>query len=174
MKKLLLLKTILISQLILSCGDENTSELNIVGGSEISGSSPARYTTVGLSTFVVATCTASLITPDILMTAAHCVDDFGQGLFQQTRVYFNTRFKSGSKIVERYVVHPLYKNADDSVRVEHDIALVKLEEPAPEPYKPLPLLYSNILKTGVEVIQAGFGASGTFLAIPTGIGTLRK
>lgn len=84
----------------------------------------------------VAVCTGALIAPDLVVTAAHCLDAEGS---DPTRIRFRTGAYPGSAAVEggavRIVRHPLYPGAGESAPVDrragYDLALVRLAAPVP-------------------------------------------
>ncbi|MEO1024223.1 MAG: trypsin-like serine protease [Pseudomonadota bacterium] len=102
---------------------------NLANAQDISGVGRIEYKSGG-------TCSAVLIAPDIIATAAHCVRKSASSVFRPSD-------KRGGRLfpVEQFLQHPLY---DTSARIEwqyrFDIAVGKLAEPVPTARaQPLPL-----------------------------------
>lgn len=118
-------------------------------------------------------CTATLVAPDVALTAAHCVDAVGP---DKTYALFATqplceaarkgRLAKGRVATIR--IHPNYSK--DRVKAFRpgstvidrdglgDLALVKLTMPAPAPYQPIELVQSPVQWTGAgPYVVAGFG-----------------
>ncbi|MCC6305722.1 MAG: trypsin-like serine protease [Rhodobacteraceae bacterium] len=81
-------------------------------------------------------CTGTLIAPDLVLTAAHCVHDRVTGaLLPAAGMTFQAGLRSGRaeahRTVRRAVVHPDYRPAAarDLDRVASDLALLELDQP---------------------------------------------
>lgn len=132
----------------------------IVGGKDADGTEVFAKHIVGLyDAKVGAICTASILSETILVTAAHCVDSEASAL----RVVFGTDFNSKDIIVQpvdAYQISPIYAFRQGQEFNTGDIALVKFSGGLPTGYTPVHFLTdATQLKTNMDVVLAGFGAS---------------
>ncbi len=80
-------------------------------------------------------CTGSLIAPDLVLTAAHCLYDDAGALLSPEDIQFLAGWRNGRaaayRRVRRAVAHPEYDMTKEpaSGRVYYDIALVELQHP---------------------------------------------
>ena len=100
-------------------------------------------------------CTASVIAPDILLTAGHCVDPRDQYKliqFSAAKEPLLLEIKSATR-------HPQFDmKAFLNHRATADVALLKLASPLPAPYQPAVLTSSsNTIAVGDQLTVAGYG-----------------
>lgn len=83
-------------------------------------------------------CTGTLIAPDLVLTAAHCVVSELTGLpYPPGNVHFVAGWRLGVKVAHslaaKVAVHPRYSAGKESVRdsVPYDLALIRLATPMP-------------------------------------------
>jgi hypothetical protein len=99
-------------------------------------------------------CSASVIAPDIVLTAAHCVSGPSD-----TQVFI--RGSEGKLVffdVAAIAVHPGYRpNSGQQDSVSIDLALLRLAKPLSPEFKPVELTDSFQMKTGQPLRIVGFG-----------------
>ena len=163
-----------------ACGapQEQSSELAIVGGSEVAAnsSSVVRTGTVALTNAELfangkSFCTGTLIAQNLILTAAHCVTN-PDGSISSERIFaaFDTvmgRDAANTRKVQSIAVHRDWNprvigNADPSEVPAHDIAVVAIEGSAPAPAKPVAVVPTTVSYSADHpVVLAGFGVTAT-------------
>ena len=187
---------LVLSLFLASCGGNGLSksqtpqsQVLIRGGSLVkeNETGPQRLSTVALigqSRQGQFTCSAVLVKRQILITAAHCADSPAR-----ISAAFSTKLRGliANDVIPviRKAVHPDYvSNSDGQGLPPHDVAVLKLAEPAPERFQATPLLTDErIVQNPTEALIAGYGItesgddSGTLrstLAQFTGIDSLGR
>lgn len=138
---------------------------SVIGGSHVADNDPVARSTVGLHSGE-GVCTASIIAPDIIVTAAHCLQNKGR-----LSVSFGSTLESDTRVRARASRrHPDFGRRRG--RDEADIAVVLLGAPLPRGFVPVPVFQAGSLRRGQAVLLAGYGVSDGRL--DTGSGRLRK
>lgn len=157
----------------------NSIGTSIVHGQPVDASDPIAASTVVLylatQEGLVNFCTGSLIDSDVVLTAGHCIADFAEeiGVPQEEVIhYIGVGF--GPKIVKSLEdeslsliavkaakVHPDYKVGSVQNALDEpmkDVALLKLESPAPKGFTAVKLNSdASLVQKGDVLILAGFG-----------------
>lgn len=146
----------------------------IIGGELVPEKAELSYSIVGIYDIEVqGICTGSLIGPNLVLTAAHCINENPSkmkiifhtnldkiiGTKNQLLTHFYQRNATDSK------VNPLYLDPanEDKESDVGDIAIIKFEGTLPEGYHPAELLSDDsILKRGTDITIAGFGVSNVY------------
>ncbi len=136
---------------------------SIVGGSPAEGSSMEARSTVfvraqvefkedGVNTIYSQNCTGSLITQNIVLTAAHCLDAMNittkSGAIKKEVTKVEVIFSLNPKLeknrnsiiaVEEIQTHPFWKDLSKRNSTSGDLTLLKLARTAPEGFRPVKL-----------------------------------
>lgn len=180
------LKTMIVLSLaplgVYSCGtnSQQTSDQKIVGGTEVESSDIVTRSTVALvNSRGQSFCTGTLITRMHVLTAAHCLVNYGT---RRLYVAFGPKATRGNFAIERLRVANFFKTHEEfspeamqslfNREAPADIALVQLSEDAPSAFQPVRLLRAtDRLERGETLLLAGFGITGSE---ERDSGTLRK
>lgn len=108
-------------------------------------------------------CTATLIAPELVLTAAHCVYDRKSGkLFSPESLTFRAGLRNGEAAAARAIsqieAHPAYNPRSGVVveNIRHDVALLRLEDPIPTTELDPFVLHNAIVSSGpVSVVSYG-------------------
>lgn len=108
-------------------------------------------------------CTATLIAPDLILTAAHCVYHSRTGkLIEPDAFTFRAGLRNGRVAAERSISqvepHPKYHPKNDLARenIRHDVALLRLEKAIPTAELDPFVLHANEISQGpVSVVSYG-------------------
>lgn len=105
----------------------------------------------------VAICTGSLLPGNLVLTAAHCVD-------QYMTIVFATDMDNATdaqvRQVDKGAVSPYWASRQNADKDHGDIALLHFQGTVPAGFTPATMLTdASVLKNGAQVILAGFGAN---------------
>ncbi|HET9238533.1 MAG TPA: trypsin-like serine protease [Oligoflexus sp.] len=143
---------------IQACHSKSDSKLDIIGGRPVTNDpeGPALHNVVGLSRDGLSTfCSGSVVAKDMIVTAAHCVDD-GRP--------FSVVFGDPKAVMPRVEVEKvdMYKPYGAAAFPNFDIAWVQLKTPVPQGFEPMEVLRDpSKLKEANEFRLAGYGYEKT-------------
>jgi V8-like Glu-specific endopeptidase len=170
---------IFIMLFITSCSPKSTFEKSILNGRIINGKNvlnndPIISSVVGIyNSKINYICTGTLIAPNFVVTAAHCISKNPQDL----KIVFSSDIDETINIREQDVlhelilpsvefkIHPTWNPKNETQEIDTgDIALIKFKGNIPAGYRPATYLQdSNLLKIGQQVTIAGFGVNSVNL-----------
>lgn len=143
----------------------------IVGGKTVAPTEAIARSTVAL-VIGPALCTGSVIAPDLIVTAAHCLE----GGASSVSIVFATQItpealKNAVKTTH-FMIHPDYRMNQTKID-QNDIGLIEFQGGLPKGYTPNHMLADpRLLTRGENVILAGYGV--TDAGTHAGAGTLRE
>jgi hypothetical protein len=111
-------------------------------------------------------CTASVIAPDVVLTAAHCVSNLSN-----TRVFFRGDHSQLVLVdIASIAIHPEFRpKIGRKQLISIDLALLRLAEPLPPTFKPVELTDSGPVATGQPFRMAGFGRADESVSGTSGV-----
>ena len=159
-----------------SCGSKNSNSLDtktsahIINGQEVKENALITTSIVGLydvkANYI---CTGSLIAPNVVMTAAHCMPErasdmrvvFGNDIDDMMNAREVDVLQEHVLRVTDFKVSTKWNPSDENRQVDTgDIALIKFKGAIPEGYKIATILPNqNLIKKGTMVTVAGYGVN---------------
>jgi hypothetical protein len=111
-------------------------------------------------------CTASVIAPDVVLTAAHCVSSLSD-----TRVFFRGDHSQLVLVdIASIAVHPEFRpKIGRKHLISIDLVLLRLAEPLPPAFKPIELADPGPVATGRPFRIAGFGRADESVSGTSGV-----
>ena len=167
------------SFLLLACHDpvppapeevpgQQEGELRIIGGKL--AASPSFFAGLALEGSTDIFCGASLIAPDVLLTAAHCLEDLESPLIVYPRPVDHEALDASKALtVDRVLVHFAY----DPVAITNDLGLIFLKagtSAAIEGFTPIPLtqdLSEPEVHPTLKPVVMGFGNLSSYGSLPS-------
>ncbi len=162
---------VLLPFLFIACSKSNQSDSAILGGQTVPQESDIAQSTVALGFYkngkFKADCTGTVVSNDIILTAAHCVKSYEMN-DSDVIVYFGNEYKTYNESLERstisWIYHPGYEAVQDQngqfLTAYNDVAVVKIQGGIPSGFKPAALIGAEReIPTNSEIIIAGWGAT---------------
>lgn len=170
---------LILTMILVSCG-KNSSGTNsqlitsaIIDGQVVNSEDEISQSIVSLVNSIgTSYCTATVISEDLLLTAAHCLSDWEKPrLFKKSSRYLKdirdlklwfSKYDTNKNNVQGTAImassFEVFTVSSQNEEYQNDIAVIKLSEKIPAPFKPVAILDGNVvLPAYSEIVASGFG-----------------
>lgn len=165
-----LLGGVALVSVVASCHQEPTNSISphdggnsIIGGQAATADEAITRSTVALVTakndILKEQCSGTLISPNLILTAAHCVEGlrpsniwihFGETL---PRPFYLNQLAQ----IQDFIAHPQFAPTPDKSTELNDVALILLKQDAPNGFEPVKVKEGASVNVGDTLLLAGFG-----------------
>lgn len=168
------LRITLFSVFLLSltaCSKPQQTDRTVLGGELANSESDIAQSTVALGFYqngkFKSNCTGTIISKDIVLTAAHCVKAYEMDDIDVI-VYFGNEYRTHNESLERTTISWIYHRGYDRISDQNgmfltaynDVAVIKIQGTLPEHSKPVSLIAADReVPKGSDLILAGWGAT---------------
>ncbi|MFM6927775.1 MAG: S1 family peptidase [Bdellovibrio sp.] len=156
---------------LMGCGKLNETTASVLGGHDAPADSLVIHSTVAIGKYqqgkFKVTCTGTLISKDIILTAAHCVIPFEMEDVEMTLYFGHDRDNydlSLEKTASVWIYNPGYQKVrsqnGETVTGINDVAVIKFDLALPANYQPVPIIAPlKQLNLETELTIAGWGTT---------------
>lgn len=155
---------------LIACSNSTQSDRAILSGEFATANSDIAKSTVAIGSYkngnFKSSCTGTIISNNIILTAAHCVKSYEMDDIDVV-VYFGNEYKNYDNSLERSTTSWIYHRGYEAVRDQdglfvtayNDVAVIKIQGSIPDGYQPVSLIAADReVPVNSDLILAGWGA----------------